>query len=76
MSELNMDEILDDYNLFFLCLLIDSVQQQLLNEKEEEWNIKEAKRQALIEAEEAHDIKLLHCSLVHKAQPIHQYSSI
>ena len=28
------------------------------------------------EAEEAHGVKLLRRSLVHKAQPIHQYSSI
>ena len=50
--------------------------EALLKEKEEERNIEEAKRQALREAEEARDIKLLRRSLVHKAQPIHQYSSI
>ena len=50
--------------------------EALLKEKEEERSIEEAKRQALREAEEARDIKLLRRSLVHKAQPIHQYSSI
>ena len=50
--------------------------ETLLKEKEEEQTIKEVKWQALREAEEACDIKLLCCSLVHKAQLIHQYSSI
>ena len=70
-----MDEMLDNCNLFSFvsCWGCTRATEQcskfeaLLKEKEEEWNIEEGKWQALKQAEEGRDIKLLCHSLVHKA---------
>ena len=49
---------------------------EMMKKKEEQREQNEAERRALLEAEEAKEIKELRRSLVHKAQPIQHYQPI